>query len=65
MFLKKHEKRRLSPICVIIVGGLATVGAMSIVGACRDMVCEKAQTIASMFKRTNSKKYSCAEAEQA
>ena len=65
MFFKKHEKRGLSPLCVIIVGGLATVGAMSIVGACREMVCDKAQTIVSMFKRGASKKCSCNEVEQA
>lgn len=51
MFLKKHEKRRLSPWCVIIIGGLATVGAMSIVSACRDTVMEKGRAIASMFKK--------------
>ena len=49
MFLKKPEKRRLSPWCVIMVGGLATVGAISIVTACKDSIKEKTRMIATMF----------------
>lgn len=53
MFLKKPEKRRLSPWCVIMVGGLATVGAISIVSACKDSIKGKMQTIAAMFGKKN------------
>ena len=49
MFLKKPEKRRLSPWCVIMVGGLATVGAISIVAACKESIKEKTRMITSMF----------------
>ena len=49
MFLKKPEKRRLSPWCVIMVGGLATVGAISIVSACKDSIKGKMQSIAAIF----------------
>ena len=49
MFLKKPEKRRLSPWCVIMVGGLATVGAISIVTACKESIKEKTRMITSMF----------------
>ena len=51
MFLKKPEKRRLSPWCVIMVGGLAAVGAVSIVTACKDSIKEKVQIITSMFSK--------------
>ena len=51
MFLKKHEKRSLSPWCVIMVGGLAAVGAISIVSACKDSIKEKTRAIASMFRK--------------
>ena len=64
MFLRRQEKRRISPICVIIIGGLATVGAVSLVGSCRDMLCEKGRAIASMFKKSDSKKCSCQESDQ-
>ena len=64
MFLRRQEKRRVSPICVIIVGGLAAVGAISLVGSCRDMLCEKGRAIASMFKRNDSKKCGCQEIDQ-
>lgn len=49
MFLKKPEKRRLNPWCVIMVGGLATVGAISIVTACKDSIKTKMQSITSML----------------
>ena len=49
MFLKKPEKRRLSPWCVIMVGGLATVGAVSIVSACKDSIKDKMHSISQMF----------------
>lgn len=49
MFLKKPEKRRLSPWCVIMVGGLATVGAISIATACKDSIKSKVRSITSMF----------------
>ena len=49
MFLKKPEKRRLSPWCVLMVGGLATVGAISIVSACKDTIKEKGRAVAAMF----------------
>ena len=64
MFFKRPEKRRISPICIIVVGGLAAVGAISLFGSCRDMVCEKGRAIASIFKRGDSKKCTCQEMEQ-
>ena len=51
MFLKKPEKRSLSPWCVIMVGGLAAVGAISIVSACKDSINEKTRAIASLFRK--------------
>ena len=65
MLFKRPEKRRISPLCVIVIGGLATVGAISLVGSCRDMLCEKGRAIASMFKRNDSKKCNCHDMEQA
>ena len=49
MFLKKPEKRRLSPWCAIMIGGLATVGAVSIVTACKESIKEKGHALMSMF----------------
>jgi hypothetical protein len=51
MFFTKHEKKRLNPWCVIIVGGLAAVGAVSLVGACRDKVMEKGRAVMSFFQK--------------
>ena len=64
MLFKKNEKKRMSPLGVIIVGALATVGAMSIATACRDTVCEKGRALVAMFKKRGSKKCSCAEPEE-
>ncbi len=49
MFLKKPEKRRLSPWCAIMIGGLATVGAVSIVTACKESIKEKGRALMSML----------------
>lgn len=64
MLFKKNEKKRVSPLGVIIVGALATVGAMSIVTACRDTVCEKGRAIVAMFKKKGSKNCTCQEPEE-
>ena len=64
MFFRRQEKKRVSPLGVIIVGGLAAVGAISLVGSCRDMICEKGRAIATMFKRGDSKKSSCSDVDQ-
>ena len=47
--MKKPEKRRLSPWCVIMIGGLATVGAVSIVTACKESIKDKMHSISQMF----------------
>ena len=64
MFFRRQEKKRVSPLGVIIVGGLAAVGAISLVSSCRDMLCEKGRAIAAMFKRGDSKKCCVSEADQ-
>ena len=49
MLFKRQEKKRMNPWCAIMVGGLAVVGAVSIVTACKDTIMEKSRAIASLF----------------
>ena len=51
MFFRKQEKKKLNPWCVIIVGGLAAVGAFSIFNAGKEFIEEKGCEIKSFFKR--------------
>ena len=51
MFFKKQEKKKLNPWAVIVIGGLATVGAVSIFNMGRDFITEKGSAIKSFFEK--------------
>ncbi len=50
MFFRKQEKKRMNPWCVIIVGGLAVVGAVSLTNKGRELIRDKTRAVAALFK---------------
>ena len=64
MFFKKQEKKRINPWCVIIVGGLAVAGAVSIVNMGKDFVMEKGQAVMSFFKKKSASGCECVPCEE-
>ena len=49
MFFKKQEKKRLNPWCVMIIGGLAIAGAVSLTNKGKSFITERGRAIASFF----------------
>ena len=54
MFFRKQEKKRLNPWCVMIVGGLAIVGAVSLTNKGRELIRDKSRAVVSFFKGKTS-----------
>ncbi len=49
----------MNPWCVIIVGGLAVAGAVSLVNAGKEFVREKGQAMMSFFKKKDASGCEC------
>ena len=64
MFFKKQEKKRLNPWCVIIVGGLAVAGAVSLANMGKEFVREKGQAVMSFFKKKGSVSCECSPSDE-
>lgn len=64
MFFKKQEKKRINPWCVIIVGGLAVAGAVSLVNTGKEFVREKGRAMMSFFKKNDSVSCDCTSSEE-
>jgi len=59
MFFRKQERKRVNPWCVIVIGGLAVVGAVSLTNMGRDFIKEKSAAIASFLKGKSKPECEC------
>ena len=64
MFFKKQEKKRINPWCVIIIGGLAVAGAVSLVNTGKEFIREKGCAVMSFFKRNDVSSCNCTSSEE-
>ena len=54
MLFKKREKRRINPWCVMIIGGLAIIGAVSLTKNGKEFITEKCRAVTDFFKKKKS-----------
>ena len=62
MWFKKQEQKKKHPVLTIVVGTLASVGAISIITAGKQFCLDKMQSVAAIFRRKKNEIEDCADA---